>query len=161
MTIVSATRLFLSIAIMLMVASAIGRADTKFSWKSGPHEGGAYASYEDDGEGEDRIALVSVYCRKGEPEADLIFWEVAEAGDDGKKTQVVVVIEDVTRFVSGTATSKMNGEGVDTKLPLTDGLFEKMAAGKSMDFGIPGRKFTTIPLKGTRKAINLLKETCL
>lgn len=151
------------IAIALAVASLAvpALAAGTFSWKSGPHEGGAYASYEDDGEGEDRIALVSVYCRKGEPEADLIFWEVAEEGDDGKTMQVVIVIEDVTRFVSGTATSKMNGEGVDTKLPLTDGLFEKMAAGKSMDFGIQGRKFTTIPLKGTRKAINLLKETCL
>jgi hypothetical protein len=71
-----------------------------------------------------------------------------------------VVIEDVTRFVSGTGSSKMNGIGVDAKIAVTDPLLEKMAAGKSMDFGIQGRKFTTIPLKGTRKAVNLVKETC-
>jgi hypothetical protein len=160
MTIVSAARLFLSTAIMLMAVSAIGRADTKFSWKYGPQEDGAYASYEDGGEGEDRVALISIYCRKGDPQADLVFWEVAQEGDDGKKTQVTVSIEDVTRFVSGTASSKMNGVGVDVKIDLADPLLEKMASGKSMDFGIQGRKFTTVPLKGTRKAINLIKETC-
>lgn len=157
---VSAARLLFSAAIMLMAASTVGRAADTFSWKYGPQEDGAYASYEDDGEGEDRTALVSIYCRKGDPQADLVFWEVAQEGDDGKTVQVTVIIEDVTRFVSGTATSKMNGEGVDTKLPLADGLFEKMAAGKSMAFGIQGRQFTTVPLKGTRKAVNLLKETC-
>jgi hypothetical protein len=155
-------RLLSSAAIMLLAASAVGRADETFKWTANATDEGAIATYANEGADEDRTTLVSVECRKGDSKRTMIFWQLGAEGDVDKKVNVAIKIDSFTTAIPGTGSSKMDGVGVDTSVDVSDPLFGAMIAGKSMDFGIEGRDSTkrTISLKGSGKAVKLLQQTC-